>query len=80
MSRCNCTPPFSATLTIAARCDLNDVNGTYPDEPLGHDCDGATDAKVRISSEPASKLKFRSNVRANQIELEDVVKTFSCTN
>jgi len=45
-SKCNCTPPYSAILTIAARCDLNDINGTYPDRALGFRCSGATDAKV----------------------------------
>lgn len=46
LSACNCTPPYSSELTIAARCDLNPINGTYPDSPLGHRVHGATDAKV----------------------------------
>ena len=46
LSKCNCTPPYSACLAIAARADLNDVNGTYPDYELGFGCGGATDAKV----------------------------------
>ncbi|CAF1458588.1 unnamed protein product [Rotaria magnacalcarata] len=46
LSKCNCTPPYSSELTIAARCDLNPSNGTYPDSPLGHRIHGATDAKI----------------------------------
>ncbi|CAF4013335.1 unnamed protein product [Rotaria sp. Silwood2] len=46
LSACNCTPPYSSELTIAARCDLNPSNGTYPDPPLGHRIHGATDAKI----------------------------------
>ncbi|CAF3461697.1 unnamed protein product [Rotaria socialis] len=46
LSRCNCSPPYSSELTIAARCDLNPSNGTYPDSPLGHRIHGATDAKI----------------------------------
>ncbi|CAF4344731.1 unnamed protein product, partial [Adineta steineri] len=45
LSKCKCDPPYSAELTIAARCDLNPANGTYPDSPLGHRVHGATDAK-----------------------------------
>ncbi len=61
LSKCNCTPPYSAELTIAARCDLNDVNGTYPDPPLGHRVHGATDAKVRIkAAPPPPKSRFSS--------------------
>lgn len=45
-SRCDCTPPYSAELTIAARCDLNPADGKYPDDPLGHRPHGATDAKI----------------------------------
>ncbi|CAF0742378.1 unnamed protein product [Adineta steineri] len=46
LSKCKCDPPYSAELTIAARCDLNPANGTYPDSPLGHRVHGATDAKI----------------------------------
>jgi hypothetical protein len=49
LSECKCTPPYSAELTIASRCDLNQINGSYPDLPLGHRVHGATDAKVRIN-------------------------------
>ena len=49
LSECHrCAPHnYSAELTIAARCDLNDPNGTYPDSALGYRIHGATDAKVR---------------------------------
>lgn len=47
LSRCNCTPPYSAENAISARCDLNPVNGTYPFAALGHRQHGATDMKVR---------------------------------
>ena len=45
-------------LTIAARGDLNDKHGTYPDDQLGPWCGGATDAKVRVISE----IHSRNNV------------------
>jgi hypothetical protein len=35
LSRCNCTPPYSAENAISARCDLNPANGTYPIKQLG---------------------------------------------
>jgi hypothetical protein len=56
LSKCNCTPPYSAELTISARDDLNDINGTYPDGHLGHRCLGATDVKVRIMSDHSSLI------------------------
>ncbi|GFS56688.1 putative phospholipase B-like 2 [Nephila pilipes] len=46
LSRCNCTPPYSADSAIASRCDLNPANGTYPFPSLGHDHVGATDMKL----------------------------------
>lgn len=46
LSKCNCNPPYSAENAIAARCDLNPANGTYPFSALGHRSHGATDAKV----------------------------------
>ncbi|XP_003746012.1 putative phospholipase B-like 2 [Galendromus occidentalis] len=49
LSRCNCTPPYSAENAISARCDLNPANGTYPFGALGHRSHGATDAKVTCS-------------------------------
>jgi hypothetical protein len=47
LSKCDCTPPYSAILTIAARGDLNVKHCKYPDDELGFWCGGATDAKVR---------------------------------
>jgi hypothetical protein len=46
LSRCNCTPPYSGENTIAARSDLNPVNGTYPISAEAHRCHGATDSKI----------------------------------
>jgi len=46
LSRCNCTPPYSAENAIAARNDLNPANGTYPFSALGHRSHGATDMKA----------------------------------
>ena len=50
LSKCNCTPSYSAKLAIAARGDLNDKDGKYPDDELGFWCGGATDVKVKIMS------------------------------
>lgn len=58
LSKCNCTPPYSARLAIAARADLNDMNGTYPDEALGFGCGGSTDTKVRIKLYHKLSLSF----------------------
>uniref|UniRef100_A0A1W7R9X8 Phospholipase B-like n=1 Tax=Hadrurus spadix TaxID=141984 RepID=A0A1W7R9X8_9SCOR len=46
LSRCNCTPPYSAENAIAARSDLNPPNGTYPFPSLGHRAHGAIDMKL----------------------------------
>lgn len=46
LSRCNCTPPYSAENAISARCDLNPANGTYPFGALGHRSHGGTDMKL----------------------------------
>ncbi|VDP66559.1 unnamed protein product [Echinostoma caproni] len=46
LSRCNCTPPYSADLAIASRSDLNDPNGSYPLHNLGFRLHGASDAKI----------------------------------
>lgn len=35
LSRCDCTPPYSAESTIAARSELNSPNGRYPIKDLG---------------------------------------------
>lgn len=57
LSRCNCTPPFSAENAVSARCDLNPKNGTYPFGALGHRSHGGTDMKM-TTSKMASKLHF----------------------
>lgn len=46
LSRCNCTPPYSAENAISSRNDLNPVNGTYPIKLLGHRSSGSTDMKL----------------------------------
>ena len=46
LSRCNCTPPYSANLAISARDDLTQRNGSYPFYELGPRCHGGTDMKL----------------------------------
>ena len=46
LSKCNCTPPYSAENAISARGDLNPASGKYPFGALGHRNHGGTDAKV----------------------------------
>ena len=46
LSRCDCTPPYSAENAISARNDLNPKNGTYPFGALGHRSHGGTDMKL----------------------------------
>jgi len=46
LSRCNCTPPYSAENAISARNDLNPANGTYPFKSLSHRSHGGTDMKA----------------------------------
>ncbi|XP_018496110.1 putative phospholipase B-like 2 [Galendromus occidentalis] len=46
LSRCKCSPPYSAENAISSRCDLNPANGTYPFAALGHRAHGGTDVKV----------------------------------
>ncbi|XP_067010461.2 putative phospholipase B-like 2 [Anabrus simplex] len=58
-SRCNCTPPYSAENAIAARCDLNPANGTYPFKALGHRSHGSIDTKI-TTADLFMKLKFIS--------------------
>ena len=48
LSKCNCTPPYSAENAISARCDLNPASGTYPFGALGHRSHGGTDMKVGL--------------------------------
>ena len=45
-SKCDCSPPFSGENTIAARSDLNPIDGKYPFDALGHRDHGATDMKL----------------------------------
>ncbi|XP_054925794.1 putative phospholipase B-like 2 isoform X2 [Dermacentor andersoni] len=46
LSRCNCTPPYSAENAISARSDLNPADGIYPFPSLGHRSHGGTDMKL----------------------------------
>ena len=46
LSRCNCTPPYSAENAISARCDLNPANGSWPFASLGHRSHGGIDMKA----------------------------------
>ncbi|KAF8778477.1 putative phospholipase B-like 2 like protein [Argiope bruennichi] len=57
LSKCNCTPPYSAENAISARSDLNAINGTYPFGALGHKQHGAIDVKL-TSYEMFKNLEF----------------------
>ncbi|KAL8560033.1 hypothetical protein ACOMHN_041503 [Nucella lapillus] len=46
LSRCNCTPPYSAENAISSRCDLNPKDGKYPFGALGHRLHGGVDMKL----------------------------------
>ncbi|XP_023216254.1 putative phospholipase B-like 2 [Centruroides sculpturatus] len=46
LSRCNCTPPYSANNAIASRMDLNPENGTYLCPFLRNAAFGAIDMKL----------------------------------
>ncbi|XP_067680247.1 putative phospholipase B-like 2 isoform X2 [Haliotis asinina] len=46
LSKCNCTPGYSADLAIAARDDLNEETGTYLYDDLGFAMGGAVDVKM----------------------------------
>ncbi|CAL8107541.1 unnamed protein product [Calicophoron daubneyi] len=46
LSRCNCTPPYTAENAISARNDLNDPNGTYPISSFKYRLHGAIDVKI----------------------------------
>lgn len=59
LSRCACSPPYSAENAIAARNDLNPANGTYPFRALGHRSHGATDAKL-TSANLRTRYQFLS--------------------
>ncbi|XP_015781725.1 putative phospholipase B-like 2 [Tetranychus urticae] len=45
-ARCNCTPPYSAGMSIASRADLNDPKGKYDATGVGFINEAAIDAKV----------------------------------
>lgn len=47
LSRCNCTPPYSAENAMSVRGDLNPPNGTYPFSRIGHRDHVGYDTKVR---------------------------------
>lgn len=69
LSRCNCTPPYSAENAIAARCDLNPKDGRYPFPALGHRSHGATDMKVKhaIFVSNCRFLQFTSSRLVNSL-------------
>ncbi len=46
ISRCNCTPPYSAMHAIASRGDLNPSEGRYPFSTIGSSCFGGYDGKL----------------------------------
>ena len=57
LSKCNCTPPYSAENAISARNDLNPKNGTYPFPALSHRSHGGTDVKA-TSYQLAKNFEF----------------------
>lgn len=57
LSRCKCTPPYSAENAIAARSDLNPIKGKYPFGALGHRLHGGTDMKL-TTNELRQTLQF----------------------
>jgi len=57
LSRCNCTPPYSAENAISCRSDVNPINGTYPFSALGHRPHTATDMKL-TTADLIAKLQF----------------------
>jgi len=57
LSRCNCTPPYSAENAISCRSDVNPINGTYPFSSLGHRPHVATDMKL-TTADLIAKLQF----------------------
>ncbi|MCL4148177.1 UNVERIFIED_CONTAM: hypothetical protein GTU68_048902 [Idotea baltica] len=59
LSRCNCTPPYSAENAISARNDLNPKSGSYPFTALGHRSHGGTDVKV-TNTELFFRMRFRA--------------------
>uniref|UniRef100_A0A915Q441 Phospholipase B-like n=1 Tax=Setaria digitata TaxID=48799 RepID=A0A915Q441_9BILA len=59
LSRCKCTPPYSAEASISTRGDLNPVNGTYEIEQMGHRNHGAIDYKG-TNHELIKNLRFKA--------------------
>jgi len=60
LSKCDCSPPYSAEYAIAARNDLNDPNGSYPIKGLGFRSVGAIDMKM-TNYELFRKLEIVAN-------------------
>ncbi|KAK7087796.1 putative phospholipase B-like 2 isoform X2 [Littorina saxatilis] len=58
LSKCNCTPPYSATNAISARNDLNPVSGTYPFPQLGFRLEGGIDMKLTSLNIAMDTLTF----------------------
>ena len=67
LSRCNCTPPYSAENAISARSDLNPADGKYPFGALGHRQHGGTDAKVNTCLVPLYLPSVCNLVRQHKI-------------
>jgi len=59
LSKCDCTPPYSANAAIAARGDLNLPNGKYPFNGLGFEDMGAIDFKA-ANLALVKQFKFRA--------------------
>ncbi|KAK3737518.1 hypothetical protein QZH41_010630 [Actinostola sp. cb2023] len=59
LSKCKCTPPYSAENGISARCDLNPADGKYPIPALGHRMHGGTDCKVHQITSSELFKKFQ---------------------
>jgi len=59
LSRCNCTPPYTAEAAISARGDLNPVNGTYEIPGMGHRNHGGLDMKG-TNYDMMKQLRFRA--------------------
>uniref|UniRef100_A0A7E4W1Z7 Phospholipase B-like n=1 Tax=Panagrellus redivivus TaxID=6233 RepID=A0A7E4W1Z7_PANRE len=45
LSKCNCSPPYTAEASISTRGDLNPANGTYEIPSMGHRNHGSLDYK-----------------------------------
>ena len=49
LSKCDCSPPYSAINAISSRSDLNPANGSYPIPILGSMLSGGIDYKATNS-------------------------------